>query len=307
LIVTTLFSLAGRFTFDLFSEVLLTMSFKTIINVWVFYVIAHIFSEKNTLASKDLLTTELDVAAQLQQKIIPDFSNIALPPALDIAARLQPAKSVGGDWCDCTINNDRICFVIGDVSDKGVPAALFMAASCVAFRANLDSVYKSPAEVMQLANNSLFETNNCFMFVTACCAELNLRTGILRYSSVGHPPFMLLRRNQLQLYNATNKGVLGIRKKTVPYSLSTLQLEAEDILVFVTDGVTEATAAGSALFGQARINAALTSRKIESAEFALQTLQEAIAEFVGDTPQSDDICILAVRFTPQREVLVNAS
>ena len=299
------FSLSGRFELDLWSEVLLTMSFKTIINVWVFYVIAHIFSEKTTLASKDLLTTELDIAAQLQQKIIPDFSNIVLPPALDIAARLQPAKSVGGDWCDCTINHDRICFVIGDVSDKGVPAALFMAASCVAFRANLDSVYKSPAEVMQLANNALFETNTCFMFVTACCAELNLKTGILRYSSVGHPPFVLLRNNQLQQYTATDKGVLGIRKKTTPYSLNSLQLEAGDILVFVTDGVTEATAAGSKLFGQTRINAALTSKKFESAELALQTLQEAIGDFVGDTPQSDDICILAVRFTPPQEVANN--
>ncbi|MFA6074637.1 MAG: PP2C family protein-serine/threonine phosphatase [Negativicutes bacterium] len=306
-IVTTVFSLSGRFDMSLWHEVLFTMFFKTLINVWVFYVIAHLFSEKNTLATKDLLTTELDIAAQLQQKIIPDFLAIELPANLDITACLQPAKSVGGDWCDCTITDDRACFVIGDVSDKGIPAALFMAASCVAFRTNLDSIYKSPAEVMQLANNSLFETNNCFMFVTACCAEIDLKTGKLRYCSVGHPPFVLLRHNQLQLFSATDKGVLGIRKKSSPYNLSSLQLEANDILIFVTDGVTEATDNTGKLFGQARINSAITNNAITSAEQATRMLLAGIAGFVGDTPQSDDICIVAVRYAPTREVPANAN
>lgn len=300
-IVTITFSIAGRFAFDLWTEVFMTMFFKTVINVWVFYVIAHIFSEKNTLATKDLLQNELDIAEQLQQKIIPDFSTICLPASLDITAHLQPAKSVGGDWCDCTIKNDRACFVIGDVSDKGVPAALFMAASCVAFRANLDSLYKSPAEVMQLANNSLTENNNCFMFVTACCAELDLKTGVLRYCSVGHPPFVLLRAGESTIFGATDKGVLGIRKKSTPYNLNTLQLQPGDILTFVTDGVTEATDSESKLFGQSRINAALGNSSFETADQALQSLRAAISKFVGTTPQSDDICIVAVRYKPHLE------
>ncbi|MEI6285662.1 MAG: SpoIIE family protein phosphatase [Bacillota bacterium] len=306
--VTMSFSLSGRFSVNVWHEVLLTMFFKTLINVWVFYVIAHIFSEKTTLATKDLLTTELDIAAQLQQKIIPDFATLALPPELDIVARLQPAKSVGGDWCDCTIKNDRVCLVIGDVSDKGIPAALFMAASCVAFRANLDSIYKSPAEVMQLANNSLFETNNCFMFVTACCAEIELKSGKLRYCAVGHPPFVLVRNNQTQLYCATDKGVLGIVKKPKPYNIASIQLEANDLLIFVTDGVTEATNNKSKLFGQARINQALTATPVATAAQALLALQNAINNFVGDTPQSDDICIIVVRYTPlSKEALSDVS
>lgn len=172
---------------------------------------------RTTTASKERIESELSIAREIQMGMIPKI----FPPYperedVDLHAILHPAKEVGGDLYDFFIDNDRLYFVIGDVSGKGVPASLFMAIARSLFR-TLAQQATSPAEIMSKMNRSISENNEANMFVTLIIGILDLKTGSLRFCNAGHnPPIIIGARRK---YNATESKNTVIRRSTGRYGI----------------------------------------------------------------------------------------
>ena len=240
---------------------------------------------------------DLAVAREIQQAILPRI----FPPfpenahQLDIAASMNAAKDVGGDFYDFfRIDDERIGFVIADVSGKGVPAAIFMAVSRTLIRATgIRGV--SAAECMTYSNELLAkESVNC-MFVTVFYGIYNIKTGEVTYTNAGHnPPYLLKANGSLKsLGNSKNiaAGVMG----DIPFTEETLQLEPGDTLLMYTDGVTEATDTEEKEYGEARLEALLKQSTQADCQQIIDNVKADVKAFVGEAEQSDDITLLALK------------
>jgi sigma-B regulation protein RsbU (phosphoserine phosphatase) len=240
---------------------------------------------------------DLAVAREIQQAILPRI----FPPfpenahQLDIAASMNAAKDVGGDFYDFfRIDDERIGFVIADVSGKGVPAAIFMAVSRTLIRATgIRGV--SAAECMTYSNVLLAkESVNC-MFVTVFYGIYNIKTGEVTYTNAGHnPPYLLKANGSLKsLGNSKNiaAGVMG----DIPFTEETLQLEPGDTLLMYTDGVTEATDTEEKEYGEARLEALLKQSTQADCQQIIDNVKADVKAFVGEAEQSDDITLLALK------------
>lgn len=172
---------------------------------------------RTTTASKERIESELSIAREIQMGMIPKI----FPPYperedVDLHAILHPAKEVGGDLYDFFIDNDRLYFVIGDVSGKGIPASLFMAIARSLFR-TLAQQATSPAEIMSKMNRSISENNEANMFVTLIIGILDLKTGSLRFCNAGHnPPIIIGARRK---YNVAESKNTVIRRSTGRYGI----------------------------------------------------------------------------------------
>src|SRR5690606_20537955 len=139
-------------------------------------------------SSRERLESELSIAHDIQMGLLPVPLDRTILDKVDLYATMLPAKEVGGDLYDYfLLNNGKLCFVIGDVSDKGVPAALFMAVTRTLVRACAEDE-TDPAQLMERVNNRLSENNPNLMFVTLILAVIDLETGELAWANAGHPP-----------------------------------------------------------------------------------------------------------------------
>ncbi len=241
---------------------------------------------------------ELDAARRIQMGLLPDpgkaFSG---ETRFDVAALLEPARSVGGDYYDCfTLDENRLCFAIGDVSGKGIPASLFMAISKTLTGA-LARRNNDLGQAMQEVENELSRNNPEFLFVTAFVGVLDVESGILDFVCAGHDAPLLQRGRRvfpidISAASAPPLCALG----DFPFVSAKTRLEAGDTLCLFTDGVTEA-GNGSELYGAHRLAATLAAGAPESplAE-RLAVLRTEIRSFEAGQPQYDDITLLLVRF-----------
>jgi sigma-B regulation protein RsbU (phosphoserine phosphatase) len=252
---------------------------------------------RETRRVKEAIEGELRVARDIQMGIVPRiFPAFPNRPEVELFAVLDSAKEVGGDFYDYyALDDDRIFLVIGDVSGKGVPASLVMAVTMTLFKAYARPE-RSPAEVAAKVNDKLAEGNDTGLFVTAFCAVLDLRTGVVRYANAGHnPPLVLRGAGEADFLPRLGGLVLGAMPD-YPYRTGSLTLAAGDTLVLFTDGVTEAMDASQALFGDARLKAACLPERRRAPTVVVEALFGAVREYAGQAPQSDDITILAVRY-----------
>lgn len=248
------------------------------------------------LIEKKLLTLEeeIDIAARIQQTILPD--RFPEHSRFRIAARMLPAREVGGDFYDFfMLDEDRLGIVIGDVSGKGLPAALFMAVS----RSFLKAVAlkeASPAQCLAIANRLLAEDNTRFMFVTVFYGILRLSTGEFVYCNGGHNlPYWL--NDQDMCYPLENPN--GIALGVVPgarYLEKIVRLNAGDSLFLFTDGINEARNTNRDLYGLQRLESCLKQNKQFQPEALLEGIYQNVADFSGDEARSDDITALSVRY-----------
>ena len=274
------------------------------ISVWkaasfgiLFFLIQNFITERHNMNSYDMLAGEMLFARRLQMDIVAHKTGGDLDPRARVFGALYPAKDVGGDWYDYfMLGEDKLCLVIGDVSGKGVPAALFMVVGCMLFRAfQEEKVEPDPAALLEWVNNDLCENNKAKMFITAVCAILDLQTGELTYCNVGHTKAYIQKtEGSIVELPVTNKGVLGFfnNKK---YSNLTFQLQPRDIFLTYTDGVTEAQNTSAALFGNGRLEAVLSCSR-GTAESLCKSVLEAVNDFSAGNEQSDDITLLAVEY-----------
>jgi sigma-B regulation protein RsbU (phosphoserine phosphatase) len=250
-------------------------------------------------AVKEKLANELRIAREIQLGILPsDIPARTRDMGLDIDAVLEPAREVGGDLYEVLrAGDDRVVVVVGDVSGKGIPAALFMAVTTTLIRV-IASEVERPEQILARVNDALVVQNPRGMFVTLSCAVFRPRAGKVTCASAGHPSPILLRPGaEPRLPFQASGLVAGILPGTA-FPSETLDLKAGDTLVFSTDGVSEAFNAAGEQFGDARLRAQLGTIAGRSAAETVARTLEAVRRHTGDHPQSDDIAIVAVRYAP---------
>lgn len=250
-----------------------------------------------TTAAKERIESELKIAHTIQMSFLPKrFPPFPARRELDLYAVLEPAREVGGDLYDFfLIDNDRLFFIIGDVSGKGVPAALFMAVTKTLIKGIAESGL-TPADVLERVNVEMAADNESMMFVTVFCAELNLRTGELLYANAGHNPPLILGAGQPAEWLKLPPGfVLGVQANA-HYRLEHLQLQPGDLILGYTDGVTEAMTASQELFSEARLKTCAERLTSASAQDLTNGILGCVRQFTGGAEQSDDITVLALRY-----------
>ena len=242
------------------------------------------------------LKGDLAVAGEIQQAILPRI----FPPfpdkadKLDIAASMTPAKDVGGDFYDFfRIDDDRIGFLIADVSGKGVPAAIFMAVSRTLIRAT-GIRGGSPADCIGYSNKLLSDESVDCMFVTVFYGIMNVTTGDVTYCNAGHnPPYIIKGTGEVKALDMSQDPMVGAISG-VDYHDCQLQLDKGDTLVMFTDGVTEAMNTANEEFGEARLEATL-SKTFSKCQDVVEAIKTDVAGFVDGAEQSDDITVLALK------------
>ena len=250
--------------------------------------------EHNQLES---IKGDLAVAREIQQAILPRI----FPPfpenvdMLDIAASMNAAKDVGGDFYDFfRIDDDCIGFVIADVSGKGVPAAIFMAVSRTLIRATgIRAV--SPSECITYSNGLLEKESVNNMFVTVFYGIYNIKTGEVKYTNAGHnPPYVLKQNGSAEKLPVTGNMAIGIFGD-FEYQEETLQLEHGDTLLLYIDGVTEAINPREEEYGDERLRKLLCQSNKLTCQEIIDTVKADVKTFADGEEQSDDITLLALK------------
>ena len=254
---------------------------------------------RTTTASKERIESELSIAREIQMGMIPKI----FPPYperedVDLHAILHPAKEVGGDLYDFFIDNDRLYFVIGDVSGKGVPASLFMAIARSLFR-TLAQQATSPAEIMSKMNRSISENNEANMFVTLIIGILDLKTGSLRFCNAGHnPPIIIGADGNTTLLKAKIQLFVGVLED-MEYTDEEITLEKNTRLFLYTDGITEAENASKELYGEDRLLSTLAPLGTFDVRIIVDTVVRSVASHVQQAEASDDMTILLIHYEPK--------
>jgi len=243
------------------------------------------------------LESELNVATRIQQSMLPQ-KNPPFPERteFEVFAQMEAARAVGGDFYDYFhIGGDRYGFVIGDVSGKGVPSALFMASTRTLLRATAKQGGTS-SECMKYVNTVLAQQGDGMMFVTLIYAILNITTGELDYCNAGHTyPYLLSAGGGLNKIREGG-GVLAGLYEGAEYCSGRLQLQPGDCFIGYTDGVTEAFNEHEAMFEAERMEQTLRAVGAGPVDELVRGVMGAVREFAGPAPQSDDITVLAVRY-----------
>jgi len=246
-------------------------------------------------AVKEKLASELRIAREIQLGILPaDISAATRGTGVEVHAFLEPAREVGGDLFEVLRASDgRLVVVIGDVSGKGIPAALFMAVKMTLIR-TLGTQFQKPEEILQRVNDALAVQNPRNMFVTIFCGVYEPASGLLSYASAGHPSPMLVRDGRCKILPCEPGMVAGAFSGLEASSYS-LELAAGDLLLFYTDGVTEAFNAAGEAFGENRLFEELCRQPVQNAAQSVAGVLEAVRRHAGEYPQSDDIAMLGLR------------
>ncbi|MBR6999034.1 MAG: SpoIIE family protein phosphatase [Lachnospiraceae bacterium] len=253
---------------------------------------------------------ELAFAKNIQQSALPSV----FPPFPDrtdfsLYATMDTAKEVGGDFYDFYFSDEnRLAFLVADVSGKGIPAAMFMMTGKTVLRDYAERG-DAPADVVLRANEKLCEGNDAEMFITAWMGFLETDTGLVRFVNAGHNPPVLIRNGHAEfLRQKVNLALAAM--DSVPYREQTLQLQPGDLLFLYTDGVTEAENSAETLFGNDRLLSVL-NRSFGSSERACREVcaevKKALTDYVGDAPQFDDITMLCLYYEGPGSVTVPAA
>ena len=241
---------------------------------------------------------DLNVAREIQQGILPKvFPPFPGRTEFDIFGSMTAAREVGGDFFDFfMIDNDRLGFVIGDVSGKGVPAAIFMAVSRTLIRATgLNGA--QPGECLHYVNNLLCNESVSSMFVSVFYGVLNTKTGALDYANAGHNPPYILSANggPVEALEPTGGILLGCFEDQ-PYVMKTRVLAPGEGIFLFTDGVTEAFDTSLSEYGDERLRAVLGTVNHSEAREIVRAVVGDVNRFTGLMPQSDDITILMLKY-----------
>jgi sigma-B regulation protein RsbU (phosphoserine phosphatase) len=212
-------------------------------------------------------------------------------PEIDLYASIKPAKEVGGDLYDFFLKDDTLYFCIGDVSGKGVPASLLMTVTTSQFR-TVSKYLSQPDEMMMAINNQIAEGNDALMFVTMIIGCLDLKTGHLAYSCGAHNPPLLIG-SSVEKLPVSHKVPVGVMKG-MKYVFQETQISPGTTLFLYTDGLTEAMTQNHEQFGSERMMAQLQGGV--GCQEQIERMTEAVHQFVGDAPQSDDLTMLAIRY-----------
>ena len=246
---------------------------------------------------KERIESELRIARTIQLSMVP--SVFPIRPDIDIYGCMTPAKTVGGDLYDFFVQDNQLFFCIGDVSGKGVPAALLMTVTKSLFRA-FSSNESMPDKIVSRMNDNLSENNKERMFVTLFVGILDLTSGLLRYCNGGHEAPVIIDK-EAHLLPINHIFPVGAVPAT-PYKMQETVIEPQTTILLYTDGLNEALNADKEKFGKERIlneaNRAIQAGQL-SPKALIEQLTLSVHQFVGDTEQSDDLTMLAINYLRQ--------
>lgn len=257
---------------------------------------------EETTATKERIESELKIAHDIQMSMVPKtFPPFPDRPEVDIYATLVPAREVGGDFYDFFfIDDHRLCFAIGDVSGKGVPASLFMALTKTMFRATGGRQNATAETIISRLNGEICRDNESCMFVTVFCGVLDVRSGQVEYSNAGHNLPYVLSNGVVTAVPKTGGMALGVTE-SVDFHAGRLLLKPGDRLVLYTDGVTEAMDKDDQLFSESRMEETLQGVNGQSSEEIIKRVVKDVHHFSAGAPQSDDITLLVLGYTGPKE------
>ena len=253
------------------------------------------------------LEAELNAARRLQMAMVPQF--FPAPSAdfpIDLCASMEPAREVGGDLYDFFVTEDgKLCFLVGDVSGKGMPAALFMARAKSLIRiatdlmrsdghASAQPACAQPADIVARVNRELCQDNSDMMFVTLFFAMFTPGSGEVEFCNAGHNAPYLLNGNAVEAIEGAKGIILGVRPDAA-YVSGRLSLAPGEGIYMFTDGVTEASNTSEEMFGESRLEAVLRDAAGCASAEIIKSVSGAVRGFVGMALPSDDITMLAIR------------
>ncbi|MBE6835456.1 MAG: serine/threonine protein phosphatase [Ruminococcaceae bacterium] len=266
-------------------------------------IITYTEKQRGLVVEKGRLQSELDIAKTIQENSIPNiFPAFPEREEFDIYASMTPAKEVGGDFYNFfLIDDDHIAMVIADVSGKGIPAALFMMVTNILI-SDRTRMGGTPAEILTFVNNNLCEHNKADMFVTAWLGILEISTGKLTAANAGHDDPAVYRKNgKFEIVKNKHGLVIGAMAG-VKYRDFEIQLNEGDKLFLFTDGVPEATDKDNNMFGFERMLSSLNNSSDKNPKGVLDGINEAVASFVGDAPQFDDLTMMCIELKERNKM-----
>lgn len=267
----------------------------SILGLSLIFILSRFFSkrleqetEMRERLSQERILGEINTARKIQSDLVPHTF-------LDnVWAVLQPAKEVGGDIYDFCRKDNRLYFIVGDASGKGVPAALFSFMAGTVFRMACD-LGLNPNEIVGRINAALSYNNEMCMFVTAFVGALDLETGFLEFSSAGHNPPVIIKPDGTAVFLEVRRGLpTGVMPGT-SYALQSVRLEPGSKIIVYTDGVTEAERADRLQYGNERLLDFATKNADRCVRDLVSELMKSVDQFVVGAAQSDDITIMAIR------------
>jgi sigma-B regulation protein RsbU (phosphoserine phosphatase) len=257
-------------------------------------------------ASLARLEEELDAARKMQLAMLPRVFPACTPAQpVEVHALMEAARAVGGDLYDCFYASEHLfCFLVGDVSGKGAPAAMFMARTRSLVRLAIELSLKIgvdpllPATIAETVNQELCQNNDDRMFVTLFLGLLDTRSGTLTCTNAGHPlPHLLRASGDIALLACKPEIPLGVRS-TATYQTTTVAISPGDAVFVVSDGVVEAMNPEGELYSLERLNADLAGAADASTEELVRKVARNVTVFTGTAPKADDVTVLAMRWRP---------
>ena len=252
-----------------------------------------LFNEIKINSEQEKTKTELEVAKEIQLATLP--SGFETTELVEIVGELKATKEVGGDFYDYVkIDEDHTAIVIGDVSGKGIPAAMFMMKTITCFK-NFTTLNKTPAQILKEINKAIYEGNKSQMFVTCFLAILDKRNGELKYANAGHNP-PIIGSNHNYRYLKCNAGFIlgGLPDAFVVDEQTTLK-PGESITLY-TDGVTEARNINGEFFSEERLIQLFNKYDYNCLVELHHVIKDEVTSFVGEAPQSDDITFITMKY-----------
>jgi sigma-B regulation protein RsbU (phosphoserine phosphatase) len=248
------------------------------------------------------IEAELEAARQLQMSMVPSVFPAPSPEQpLEIFAVMEPAREIGGDFYDFFATDDgRMAFVIGDVSGKGIAAGMFMARTKNLLRAvtgllqHAEGGTAMPCDIVARVNRELCEDNDTMMFVTLLFGIIDPRSGAVVFCNAGHDPAYRLGPDGVVAAEGPQGIALGVSAEW-PFQTGELRLVPGETLYLFTDGITEATALDDSMYGKERLEPLLHGLTAAPLDQMVRASVQAVRDFAGECPQSDDITGLAIR------------
>lgn len=253
---------------------------------------------RRTTSAKERMEGELNIGREIQLSMLPlEFPAFPHRKDFDVFATLEPAREVGGDFYDFfLVDEDHFCFCVGDVSGKGVPAALFMAVTKTLIKSRATNDL-SPASIMTHVNDELAFKNDSAMFVTLWLAILDLQTGRFQYCNAGHNPPYLRKDGDGTLVRLDKRhGPVVGAMEGMAYGEDEADMETDDVIFLYTDGVTEAMDPAGDLYEESRLVSLLGSAEYKSVEEMVKASADDVWRFQAEADQADDVTVLAVHY-----------
>lgn len=264
--------------------------------------VEHIDKVKQMTSQEERLNAEMEVAAGIQASVLPkDFESINKKYGLDVYAVSRPARNVGGDlYSFCRIDDDHIALIVGDVSGKGIPAALFMMSSKIMLESEAQNCTE-PHEILERVNNRMCQENDMNMFITVFVGILEVSTGILKIANGGHE-LTLIKHSDGSVEKTPEKhGLVLASMEGMEYVTYEVQMKKGDVLIQYTDGITEATDSEGKMYGMDRLIKELEECTEVSVDKQVDSLISDVNDFVGNAEQFDDMTVAMLRYDTDNE------